>query len=97
MKIIVKAKCVVLDVDCCKCVCYVSVVNLSASHKQLGCGHQDNVARGRRVAQTSAHQAGAAPGPGPAGGTAAGGLPGDAGNRGAKMGPQVEEKNVMSE
>ena len=53
---------------------------------------QENVARGRRVSQPAPHKDCAAPGPVPAGGPAAGGLPGDAGNRGAQMGSQVEEK-----
>ena len=96
MKGIVKVKCVirrtivVLDVCCCKCVCYVSVVNLS-SHKQLGCGHQENVTRRRRVYRSESLQDCADPGAGAAGGAAEGGLSGDAGYRGATMGAQVQD------
>ena len=52
---------------------------------------QENVTRGRRVSRSKTLQDCADPGAGAAGGAAEGGLSGDAGNRGATMGAQVQD------
>ena len=52
---------------------------------------KENVTRGRRVSRSKTLQDCADPGAGAAGGAAEGGLSGDAGNRGATMGAQVQD------
>ena len=52
---------------------------------------QENVTRGRRVSRSKTLQDCADPGAGPTGGAAESGLSGDAGNRGATMGAQVQD------